>query len=121
MEMAFQEHYHEVLNVLGALFTHIFNGLKTQYADELAAINRQYPFEEFKFPQTPLILEFSEGIKMLREAGVTIGDFDDMNTETERTLGRLVKEKYDTDFYMVRIAHTARQVPACNSSVLHYA
>lgn len=99
--MAFQEHYHEVLEILGGLFTHIFSGIKTQYSKELATINRQYPFEEFKFPEKPLILEFQEGIKMLREAGVEIGDFDDMNTETERHLGRLVKEKYDTDFYMV--------------------
>ena len=101
LEMAFQDHYHEVLDVLGGLFTHIFKSLRTQYKDELAAVHKQYPFEEFQFLEKPLILEFSEGIKMLREAGVTIGDFDDLNTESERLLGKLVKEKYHTDFFML--------------------
>jgi aspartyl-tRNA synthetase len=101
LEMSFQEHYHEVLDILGGLFTSIFQGIKTQYAQELLIINAQYPFEEFKFSEKPLILEFPEAISMLRSAGVEIGDFDDMNTEVERTLGKLVKAKYDTDFFMV--------------------
>jgi aspartyl-tRNA synthetase len=101
MEMAFNEHYHEVLEVLGELFVNIFDGLKTQYADEIAVINRQYPFEEFKYLQKSLILQFPEAIKMLRDAGVEVGDFEDFNTEKERFLGKLVKEKYDTDFYIL--------------------
>lgn len=101
LEMAFQEHYHEVLNVIGGLFTHIFKGLTSTYKAELDTIQKQYPFEEFKFLEIPLVLEFPEAIKMLREADVTIGDFDDMNTEAERTLGRLVKEKYKTDFFIL--------------------
>lgn len=38
---------------------------------------------------------------MLRENGVEIGDYDDMNAAMERTLGRAVFEKYGTDFYIV--------------------
>ena len=38
---------------------------------------------------------------MLREAGLEQGDFDDLSTENEKTLGRLVKEKHGTDFYML--------------------
>ena len=30
-----------------------------------------------------------------------VDPFGDLNTEIERTLGRLVKEKYKTDFYML--------------------
>ena len=30
-----------------------------------------------------------------------IGDFDDLSTENEKKLGRLVKEKYGTDFYIM--------------------
>ena len=101
MEMSFNEHYHEVLETLGELFVDIFDGLKTQYLNEIEVVNRQYPFEEFKYLQKSLILQFPEAIKMLRDAGVEIGDFEDFNTEKERFLGKLVKEKYNTDFYIL--------------------
>lgn len=38
---------------------------------------------------------------MLREAGIEMGDEEDMSTPNEKLLGRLVKAKYDTDFYML--------------------
>ena len=61
----------------------------------------QYPAEPFKFLDPPLRLEFPEGIAMLREAGYEIGDEDDLSTPAEKLLGRLVREKYDTDFYIL--------------------
>lgn len=48
-----------------------------------------------------LVLEFPQGIALLREHGIEIGDYDDMNSETERTLGKIVREKYDTDFFIL--------------------
>ncbi|KAJ3066292.1 Aspartate--tRNA ligase, cytoplasmic [Podochytrium sp. JEL0797] len=101
MEMAFEEHYHEVLDVLGELFVFIFDGLKTRYAHEIETVRKQFPFEDFKYLPQTLRLEFKEGIQMLREAGIEIGDFDDMNTAQEVKLGQLVREKYNTDFYML--------------------
>lgn len=44
---------------------------------------------------------YSDGVKMLREDGVEIGDEDDLSTPVERRLGELVKEKYKTDFYIL--------------------
>ena len=51
---------------------------------------------------TPVLkLHFKEGVQMLADAGYTQGALDDLSTENEKALGRLVKEKYDTDFYML--------------------
>jgi hypothetical protein len=45
---------------------------------------------------------FPEGIKLLQEGGVPdVDPYGDLNTELERTLGRIVKEKYGTDFYIL--------------------
>ena len=63
-------------------------------------MNRQFPAEPFKFLDPPLVLEFREGVTMLRDAGVEMGDHDDLSTPNEKLLGRLVKAKYDTDFYI---------------------
>ena len=40
-----------------------------------------------------LRLEYPEAVRMLREAGVEIGDEDDLSTPNEKLLGRLVKAK----------------------------
>ena len=38
---------------------------------------------------------------MLREAGIEMDDEEDLSTPNEKLLGRLIKAKYDTDFYML--------------------
>lgn len=101
MEMEIKEHFHEVLDVLDKLFLDIFDGLNERYATELATINAQYPFEPLKYLRGGLRLTFPEGIKMLHDAGYDVDPLEDLSTETERVLGQLVKEKYDTDFYML--------------------
>ncbi|KAL4421624.1 hypothetical protein ABPG75_010915 [Micractinium tetrahymenae] len=101
MEMAICESYHEVLDVLDALFVHMFQGLNERCQHELEVIGEQYPFEPLKFLPKSLRLTFAEGIQMLQEAGYDVDPFGDLNTELERALGKLVKEKYNTEFYML--------------------
>lgn len=78
MEMCFNEHYHEVLELLGQLFIYIFNGIEKRFSAELAVIQRQYPFEPFQCKSPAVRITFKEGIRLLRECGVEIGDFDDL-------------------------------------------
>jgi aspartyl-tRNA synthetase len=101
IEMAFNEHYHEVLDVLDGLFIHMFEGLETLFAKELEAVRSQYPFEPLKFKKPSLRLKFPDAVQILRDAGVEMKDLDDLSTETEKKLGKLVKEKYDTDFFIL--------------------
>ncbi|CAH1099155.1 unnamed protein product [Psylliodes chrysocephalus] len=101
LEMAFHYHYHEVMLTIGNLFTEIFKGLSDQLQNEISIINQQYPAEPFTFLDPPLVLEFNEGRKMLAEIGVEVGEEEDLSTPTEKLLGRLVKAKFDTDFYIL--------------------
>uniref|UniRef100_U5EXR9 Aspartate--tRNA ligase, cytoplasmic n=1 Tax=Corethrella appendiculata TaxID=1370023 RepID=U5EXR9_9DIPT len=101
LEMAFKYHYHEVLETIGNTFTEIFKGLRDNYAKEIEAVGQQFSVEPFKFLEPPLKLEFAQAVEMLREAGVTMDDEEDLSTPSEKLLGRLVKAKYDTDFYML--------------------
>jgi len=103
LEMTFEEHYHEVLDVLSELFVFIFGELKTRYAKEIELVRKQYPVEDFKLPKDGKMIKltYKEGIAMLREAGKDIGDYEDLSTENEKFLGKLVREKYDTDFYIL--------------------
>lgn len=101
LEMTFKQHYHEVMNLIGEMFIYIFRGIETHYKKELETFSRQFPFEPLQFSEKPLRITFAEGVALLRAAGETIGDFDDISTPQERHLGRLVKEKYNTEFYMM--------------------
>ncbi|VVC25477.1 Nucleic acid-binding, OB-fold,Aspartyl/Asparaginyl-tRNA synthetase, class [Cinara cedri] len=101
LEMAFKYHYHEVVDIIGSLFTNIFKGLQNKYQNEIKTICDQYPVEPFQFLDPPLKLEFQTAVNMLRESGVEMGDEDDLSTPNEKLLGRLVKAKYATDFYIL--------------------
>uniref|UniRef100_K3WZ39 aspartate--tRNA ligase n=1 Tax=Globisporangium ultimum (strain ATCC 200006 / CBS 805.95 / DAOM BR144) TaxID=431595 RepID=K3WZ39_GLOUD len=100
-EMVIKEHYHEVLDVFSDLFIYIFDNLTARFSKELAAINEQFPFEPLKYHKPSLIISFEEGVNMLKAAGATQELEEDLSTENEKWLGRLVKEKYDTDFYIL--------------------
>lgn len=71
------------------------------YAKEIAIINQQYKVEPFQFLDPPLILEFLKAIKLLAEAGVELGEEEDLSTPVEKLLGKIVKAKYSTDFYIL--------------------
>jgi len=101
MEMSIYESYEEVLDVLDHLFVYMFQGLQGRFANELSVISQQYPVEPLEYLPQTLRITFAEGIKMLHDAGHNVPPLDDLNTEMERTLGRLVKEKYKTDFYIL--------------------
>ncbi|KAA8491564.1 Aspartate--tRNA ligase, cytoplasmic [Porphyridium purpureum] len=103
IEMQIDEHYMEVMRTLDHMFVAIFDGLTQHFRADLDTVAAQYPFEPLRYKPAGenIILEFPEGVRLLREAGYEIGDHDDMNTELERALGSIVKEKYDTDFFIL--------------------
>jgi len=101
IEMAFNEHYHEVLDVLDGLFNFIFEGLNTRFAKELEFVQAQFPFSPIAYKYPSPRLTYPEAIAMLKGAGVTMGELEDLSTANERVLGRLVKEKYGVDFFIL--------------------
>nr|XP_033801456.1 aspartate--tRNA ligase, cytoplasmic isoform X2 [Geotrypetes seraphini] len=101
IEMAFNYHYHEVVEEIADTMVQIFKGLQERFQTEIQTVGRQFPSEPFKFLEPTLSLEYREGVAMLKEAGVEMGDEEDLSTPNEKLLGRLVKEKYDTDFYIL--------------------
>ncbi|CAD6238239.1 unnamed protein product [Miscanthus lutarioriparius] len=79
----------------------IFKHLNENCKEELEAINKQYPFEPLKYLDQTLELTYEEGIQMLKDAGTATTPMDDLNTDAEKKLGQLVKEKYGTDFFIL--------------------
>jgi aspartyl-tRNA synthetase len=101
-EMAINEHYYEALDVMADMFVSIFDGLNEHYRHELMLVSQQYPYEPLQYSRKHLRITFKEGIDMLHAAGITEAKHDaDISTPHEKALGKLVKDKYGTDFYIM--------------------
>lgn len=59
------------------------------FQTEIQTVNKQFPSEPFKFLEPTLRLEYTEGVAMLREAGVEMGDEEDLRSDLRPPLVRL--------------------------------
>jgi len=69
MEMCFNEHYHEVLEMLDGLFNHIFTGLNARCQPEIEAVRKQYPFEDLKWKYPCTKFHYRDAVALLRKEG----------------------------------------------------
>ena len=83
LEMPFREHYHEVLDVMDAMFNYIFTGLTSQFKNELEAVKQQYPYEDLKWSYPCLKLEYKDAIKLLVQHGPAVIDADIKSIDSE--------------------------------------
>ncbi|KAF8578496.1 aspartyl-tRNA synthetase, cytoplasmic [Ramaria rubella] len=107
LEMELTSNYSEVIDILDSMLLHIFRGLQSQYRTEIELVKQQFPHDDLVLPDKTLRLKFQEGVQLLRDSGwteedgSTPGDYDDLSTKGEQRLGQLVKEKYNTDYYIL--------------------
>ncbi|KAJ6131563.1 Aspartate--tRNA ligase cytoplasmic [Penicillium sp. IBT 18751x] len=107
-EKTFQNHYHEVLDFAEDLLVFILSQMKERYAAQIAIIQKSYPKAgDFKLPKDgkALRLNYMDGVALLKEAGVDMSEQErfenDFSTAMEKQLGQIIREKYDTDFYVL--------------------
>jgi aspartyl-tRNA synthetase len=89
IEMAIEEHYHEVVEVLDGLLVSIFRGLRDIYSKEIEVIGKQFPAEEFKWregPEGTLKMTFREAVDILVADGVPREDMEDIRSVTVRVI-----------------------------------
>ncbi|EEH22353.1 aspartate-tRNA(Asn) ligase [Paracoccidioides brasiliensis Pb03] len=107
-EKTFQSHYHEVLSFAEDLLVFILSELKKRFKKEIEVVQRSYPKAgDFRLPKDgkALRLKYMDGVALLKEAGVDVSEQEkfenDLTTAMEKQLGRIIREKYDTDFYVL--------------------
>ncbi|KAL3468456.1 hypothetical protein BJX64DRAFT_245974 [Aspergillus heterothallicus] len=107
-EKTFRSHYHEVLEFAENLLVFILSELKERYKDQIAIVQKSYPKAgDFKLPKDgkALRLNYMDGVAMLKEAGVDVSEQErfenDFTTAMEKQLGQIIRDKYDTDFYVL--------------------
>lgn len=107
LEMAIEEHYHEMLETIDATLKHIITGIYSKYRREVEVIKHQFPSEDVVILEQTPIIPFVEGVKLLNDSGwrsedgELIPEDEDLATRDEIRLGELVKEKYGADYYIL--------------------
>jgi len=102
LEMAINDHYTEALDVIHDMFKHIFTGLETRWAKELEVIREQYESDPVTFTDEPCVMHWPEAMDILIEEGFDVGEgLDDLSGVMELALGKVVKERHGTDFFML--------------------
>ncbi|KAH8700725.1 aspartyl-tRNA synthetase, cytoplasmic [Talaromyces proteolyticus] len=107
IEMAIEEHYHEMQETIDAVLKHIIKGLYSKYRREIETVKHQFPSEDIVLlDQTPVI-PFKEAVQLLNDSGwrnedgELVADDEDLHTRDEIRLGELIKEKYGADYYII--------------------
>jgi nondiscriminating aspartyl-tRNA synthetase len=98
IEMAIEEDYHEVIYIIDDFLKAVFNSVYAM--PEVEVLRKRWPSSEFKWLEETLILNFADGVQMLRDDGRDV-EMEDLSTPDEIRLGQLVREKFNTDYYVL--------------------
>lgn len=98
IEMSIEHDYHEVICIIDEFLKAVFNAVYAM--PEVKEVQKRWPSTEFKWLEETLILNFEDGIQMLRDDGRDV-PMEDLSTPDEMRLGELVREKYGTDYYVL--------------------
>ncbi|KAK8028667.1 hypothetical protein PG991_005723 [Apiospora marii] len=98
LEMALHQDYHEMMMVVDRTLKAMIKA--AQAMPELQVVRQRWPSEDAIVLEETPVLHFLEGIEMLRADGREV-DIEDLSTRDEIRLGELVKEKYNSDLYIL--------------------
>jgi len=107
--MAIEQSYLEARNLIDGMLKHVFRSILQNHQPELDNIKLQFPHDDSVFPNDKVILDFRDGIRLLKDDGWTehgeeLDEYEDLSRHSaEVRLGQLVKEKYNPDFYILGV------------------
>ena len=104
-EMSFIRNFEDVAEIVEKLMVYIWHYVKANAKEELASLGKEIEVPKTPFPRVTM----REAYQLLKEAGVPYKEGDDLDTQGEKELGRLIKEKYAHDFvFLTEFPWTAR-------------
>ncbi|KAI1209062.1 aspartyl-tRNA synthetase [Annulohypoxylon truncatum] len=98
IEMSLKESYRELIETIDKFLRAIFTAVQSM--PELNNVRERWPSKDLVWLDETPIIPFTEGIQMLRDDGREVEE-EDLSTRDEMRLGELVKEKYQTDYYVL--------------------
>ena len=69
IEMAFQHHYHETMNLMIDLLKNIFKNVYEHCRPQIEVLKQSFPHDDLVWTEETPVIPFKEGIRMLKESG----------------------------------------------------
>ncbi|CAD8150445.1 unnamed protein product [Paramecium octaurelia] len=101
LEMVIKEHYSELLDLTEELCLFILNGIEKKFDQEIQIIAQQFQFEPIRICYPIIKLKYCDAIKLLQEIGTVQSPSYYFDIANQMQLGKLVKEKYGTDVFIL--------------------
>ncbi len=98
LEMGFIKDENDVMDVLEDLMKYILAEVKKNCKEELDVLNVKIEVPK-KIPRITL----EEARKLVEKKGKKIRENDDLDSEGEKLIGEIIKEKYDSDFVFITL------------------
>lgn len=99
VEMTLVHDYLEVVRLVYGIFVNIFTAFDEK--KDFEVVYKYFGTEKIRFKEDLLMFTFEEACSMLKEEGFFQEVLQDISQENEKALGKIVKKKFDTDFYVV--------------------
>jgi aspartyl-tRNA synthetase len=96
-EMAYIDDEDDVLKVIERMFMYVMKQVEEKCKDEVAILGIKLDIPKFPFPR----VTYKEGVEMLNAAGSKMKLGDDVGSEDEKKLGKLVQKKYGASAYFL--------------------
>jgi len=107
LEMAINSDYHEAMEIIDNLMKSIFRGIYARFRKEIDIVKTRFPHEDLLWADQTPVLKFRDAVKLLNGSGWTdehgrpAAEDEDLTTRAEIRLGELIREKYNTDYYII--------------------
>jgi|SaaInlStandDraft_4_1057021.scaffolds.fasta_scaffold02562_5 aspartyl-tRNA synthetase len=93
--------YLEIIRTLWNTLHYIYMDIYQTCDAEISYLKTHHNFDDLVIPNEPLIFNFREGAKMLNDKGYEQCETDDLSTENESRLGKIIKEEYGADLFVL--------------------
>lgn len=100
-EMVIDRSFMEVVYFVYQLLTYVFDKLFRKYRRELDIVHASYNIPKLLLSPELVMIRFSEAVDLLKAHFGHRADLEDFSTEEEKILGEIIREKYQTDLYVI--------------------
>ncbi|OAA57548.1 Aminoacyl-tRNA synthetase, class II (D/K/N)-like protein [Niveomyces insectorum RCEF 264] len=107
LEMVIQKTYYEAMDLIDNLIKTIIKGVYARNRREVELVKTHFPHDDLVIPDKTLVLPYKEAVQLLNESGWTddqgnpVSPLADLSTPAEVRLGQLIKDKHQTDYYIL--------------------
>ena len=101
LEMVIDNDYSEVIEMLSNLLIYIFENLEKNDKDKIKDLKKFYNYEPVKYTNPITRIEYKDACKLLNLNNIKQDEIEDLSTYNEKMLGKLVKDKYDVDIFIL--------------------